>query len=183
MERNQVQFRESMERRRAVEYLERVARDLEDGKFEIKSDGDSIILEPEEMVRLEVEAKHKKGREKLQIDLSWAAEGSAGEETELEESIGGKAEGMAESIKRMPLNRMAPTLIVAAGVLAYRMISRMRKKSRAREIIDIGKEEGEKLLGEGRELMAEGQEIIDRARSEASRLLRRSRRAARKILT
>lgn len=181
MEKKQIVFQEIMERGKAAEYLELMIKDLRDGKFVVEGDGDSMTLEPEETVRLEVEAKQKKGREKLEIELTWPAEG-AGEEQEEEEegSSKEKADSMERSLAQSQLGKIIPVAVGIGAASILGMLLIIRKKGKAKKVLDMGKEEAVKLLKEGEELIADGEAIMERGGEEARKLLWK---AGKRILT
>jgi amphi-Trp domain-containing protein len=55
----------------AIEHLENLLSGLKKGAIYVKQGSDVMQLNPSKSVKLEVEAKSKKGREKISIQLSW----------------------------------------------------------------------------------------------------------------
>ena len=177
MEKKQIMFDESMERKQVVKYLEKMVKELNEGKVIIKTDGESLAIEPQDTIRLEVEAKQKKGRERLEIELSWPVEGS-GEEEEAEVT----AEEKETHSKKHRFGKMIPLGLALAGSLVFAATRRMRRKSKVKKILAKGKGEGEKLRHEGEKLIAEGELMLERGKHEAEKMLKKGRKAGQKVL-
>ena len=92
MEKKKVTYEETMPLERAVDYLQGLVDELKEGGFTIISDEGPLSFKPLEDIELEVELEHKKGKQELEIELSWKAEDYA-EEEEAEERRGGRGGG------------------------------------------------------------------------------------------
>ncbi len=68
----ELSFEATMELGDALAYLNQMASSLKDGKLVIEQAGaDFVVLEPAELVQMEVAASSKKDKEKIGIELSW----------------------------------------------------------------------------------------------------------------
>jgi amphi-Trp domain-containing protein len=54
-----------------IAYLEQLTASLKDGRVVVEKGREFLVLEPTEVVKLEVEAEQKKDEEKLAIELEW----------------------------------------------------------------------------------------------------------------
>jgi amphi-Trp domain-containing protein len=83
---NKYKTEDAMQLNEAVKRLQGIVDELKQGKLVLPAEGESILVEPEDAVKLEVEFERKKGKEELEIELSWKRAGAAeGEDEEGEE--------------------------------------------------------------------------------------------------
>lgn len=123
---NKYTTKEEMPLNEAVERLQEIVEELRQGRLTLPAEGESILVEPEDAVKLEVEFERKKGKEELEIELSWkragAAEGEEEEddeedETAMTEECGASCPMHAEEHgHRHPLTRVLP--LAALGLTA-----------------------------------------------------------------
>jgi amphi-Trp domain-containing protein len=57
-----------------IQYLESLAQNLKSEKLVIEKGNQFLSLTPSAQIEINVEAKQKKGKEKLRIELSWSTE-------------------------------------------------------------------------------------------------------------
>ena len=177
MEKNKVTYRESMPLQQAVEYLQAMIEDLEQGEFVIAGDGNSLAFKPKDVVRLEVELEHKKGKEKLEIELSWKQEGSVEEEAEEEEE-----ETDTETHEPRSMSKILPlTGLAVAGGLVFGVIKGRRKKSNVRKALEKSKEEAKRLPEQGNRLIEEGEKALAKGINEVKKKAEK-RRKSKKML-
>jgi amphi-Trp domain-containing protein len=82
---NKYKAEDAMRLNEAVERLQEIVDELKQGKLVLAAEGESILVEPEDAVKLEVEFERKKGKEELEIELSWKRAGAAAGEDDEEE--------------------------------------------------------------------------------------------------
>ena len=184
MEKSKVTYEESMQLQQAVEYLRALIDDLEQGEFVITSEGESLSFKPMGEVQLEVELEHKKGKQELEIELSWKSEDYIEEEEDEEEE--GSAlvateepgESGKEPGKSGSMGKMLPVagLAIAGGLIAA-AVKGKRKKNKIEKVLEKGREEANKLTEEGGRLIEEGEKIIEEGREEVAKRLARAKRA------
>ncbi len=68
----EVSFEGKIDLDRAADYLEEIADSLKAGKLVVESGREVLVLQPSEVVKLEVEAESKKDEEELKIELKWS---------------------------------------------------------------------------------------------------------------
>jgi len=90
--------------------------DLNQGVFVVASDGNSLAFKPMDVVQLEVELEHRKGKEKLEIDLSWKLEGSVEKEDKAERGEGGS------KMPRWIWGIIGVILVIVAIILILRLV-------------------------------------------------------------
>lgn len=56
------------------EYLRAIVQGLENGYIDLSDDGGQLVLHPNGLIGLELRAKRRGNRAKLQIELSWSDE-------------------------------------------------------------------------------------------------------------
>jgi amphi-Trp domain-containing protein len=71
MQKPKVSFRQSVESKEAVKLLGDLVKSLEAGKIVVEQGKEFITMDPAGNVDVEVEAKHKKNKAELSIELSW----------------------------------------------------------------------------------------------------------------
>jgi amphi-Trp domain-containing protein len=145
MEKRKVTYRDSMQLQQVVEYLQALVDELREGEFVIASGGNSLSFKPLDMVEVEVELEHKKGKQELEIELSWKQEDyeeEEGEEDEGEKDEGEKAEAATVETRSTdsggcepgPLSKLIPLAgLVGAGVLIAVIAKGKRKKGEVKE--------------------------------------------------
>ena len=188
MEKNKVVYKESMQLQQAVEYLQAMIEDLKQGEFVIASDGNSLAFKPMDVVQLEVELEHKKGKEKLEIELSWKPEGSVEEEDEEEEEVAGTAAGEVgetdtETHERRSMSKiLSLTGLAVAGGLIFGLIKGRRKKSKVRKVLEKSKEEAKRLFEQGNRLIEEGEKALEKGMKETKKKLEKGRRSKKMLV-
>lgn len=93
-EKNEFEYSEKMNYIDAAEYIIKLASGLRERKLKLQGKGRSIVLTPEEIVKLEVKAERKDGKGEIEIELSWK-EGYLVNAEKLE--ISSEAEEVAET--------------------------------------------------------------------------------------
>jgi len=83
MEKNKVSFRQSMETADAVKMLQDLVNSVKAGKIVVEQGDAFVSMDPAEKVDVEIEAKQKKGKGELSIELSWRDARPAEEEASL----------------------------------------------------------------------------------------------------
>ena len=83
MEKNKVSFRQSMETADAVKMLQDLVKSVKAGKIVVEQGDAFVSMDPAEKVDVEIEAKQKKGKGELSIELSWREASPAEEEASL----------------------------------------------------------------------------------------------------
>lgn len=73
-EKKEVSMKSVINKNDAASYLEEMAKALREGKVVVSNNSNSITLNPEDSVEIELEAEAKKGKESLSIELSWRKE-------------------------------------------------------------------------------------------------------------
>lgn len=71
MEKTKVSFRQAMESQDAVKILEDLVKSLKAGKIVVEQGEEFISMDPAGKVDVEIEAKQKKDKGELSIELSW----------------------------------------------------------------------------------------------------------------
>ena len=98
MEKKKVKVEEKISRELLAEHLLLMARDLENGWLEIRSGDKTISLSVPWSLPVAIEAKHKKDKEKLVIEISWREPATEDEEGAEEGfAAAGPTEGGAEA--------------------------------------------------------------------------------------
>lgn len=69
----EIEFEGAMGREVVAGYLEKVIEGLRSGTVAVHRGGEALALHPEEVVRVEVEARQKEQKESLAIKLRWRA--------------------------------------------------------------------------------------------------------------
>ncbi len=153
--------------------------DLKQGEFVIAGDGNSLAFKPIDIVQLEVELEHKKGKEKLEIELSWKPEGSVEEEDDEEEEAAGTAaeearETSTETHEPRSMSKILPlTGLAVAGGLIFGVIKCRRKKS---------KEEAKRLPEQGNRLIEEGEKALAKGMAEVKKKLEKGRKSKKMLV-
>ncbi len=71
MSKKEVSMEGMMELSAAVSYLEGLVKSLKEGKVVVQKGDEFVELTPEKNVYLEIEAKQKKEKEKITVELFW----------------------------------------------------------------------------------------------------------------
>lgn len=191
MEKKEISFEESMELDKAVEYLEAVVSALKEGEYVIEKEGDSLSFGPQGPVKLEVEVKHKKGSQELEIELSWKPEGAEEEEeeeeNEEEDEDKGEEEGEPEEPEEPEREEAAPpgtcrgkagiakalsiAGLAAAGAAIF-SLTRRKRADKAEEATDSAAEE-KADAEQGEESAEPGEKAPGKGRNKVRELLKR----------
>jgi amphi-Trp domain-containing protein len=67
----EIAFEGKVELQKVIEYLEQLVASLKDGKVVVEKGREFLVLEPSEIVEIEVEAEQKKDEEKFSLELEW----------------------------------------------------------------------------------------------------------------
>ena len=67
----EVSFSGTMSRDEALAYLEDFTKSVRSGAVRVERDGSLVLLNPGEVVKLEVKAKSKKDKQSFRLELSW----------------------------------------------------------------------------------------------------------------
>jgi amphi-Trp domain-containing protein len=73
-DKKEISFEKTMRNTELISYLESFIKSLKNGKIVIEQSGKFVCLTPTDMVAVEMEAKQKKGKEKLALEFSWKPE-------------------------------------------------------------------------------------------------------------
>ncbi len=84
VEKKEVSYEGRVEMERALGYLESILESLRKRKLVLSKGDEFVVLEPGEVVELEVEGERKKDKEKLELKLSWRKSMEPAEEAGLE---------------------------------------------------------------------------------------------------
>ncbi|OGG94703.1 MAG: hypothetical protein A2508_01920 [Candidatus Lambdaproteobacteria bacterium RIFOXYD12_FULL_49_8] len=68
---NEFQFLSLVDQETIIKYLEALLDGFKSGHINLKAKEEAIILDPEGLMKLEIEAKNKGGRAKVQFKVSW----------------------------------------------------------------------------------------------------------------
>ena len=79
----EIGFEGRVELQKAIEYLEQLVAGLKEGKVVVEKGRDFLVLEPAEIVEIEVEAEQKKDEEKFSLELEWGRGWTASGEPDL----------------------------------------------------------------------------------------------------
>ena len=79
MGKNGFEFKSAMEREQVAEMLENLAASLRKGTVCAQQEPEHLTLKPADVISVEFSAAQKKGKEKLEIELSWRQETLAAE--------------------------------------------------------------------------------------------------------
>jgi amphi-Trp domain-containing protein len=80
MSSNSVELKRKVELWEVVNYLEDLAASFKAGKIVVEKGDKVVSLNPPKIVNLEIEAKHKKEKEKFSFEISWKAGASEEED-------------------------------------------------------------------------------------------------------
>lgn len=83
MAKNELCIRGRMELRTVIAYLEDLVASLKAGRVCVEQGEKSIVLQPQPLVTVEIEAEKRGSKESLEIELSWSAAARNGESLSL----------------------------------------------------------------------------------------------------
>ena len=66
-----VQFDGFLELEQAAAYLEDIARGIRTGTLSLRHGGEAVTLSPRPMLKVELEAKQSKDKEKVELEIKW----------------------------------------------------------------------------------------------------------------
>ena len=80
---NEFQFLSLVDQETIIKYLEALLDGFKSGHINLKAKEEAIILDPEGLMKLEIEAKNKQSRSKILIKVSWKDTGRVSIQPEL----------------------------------------------------------------------------------------------------
>jgi len=70
-EKKQIEFEGTMELEKAIAYLEEMLQCIKQGMVSVECGEQRLTLKPSPVIQFELEAKQKKDKETLSVELSW----------------------------------------------------------------------------------------------------------------